>query len=101
MLHVCSFITGETLPPATYLQISLYKNESLFPLVTASHVNGWTDLADSFFIVFVNVRRKFILNKKIARKTRKFHKAKRLFKLHAMTVARLTGLRLSGQLVHL
>ena len=32
---------------------------NLFPLVTASHMNGWTDLADSFFIVFVTIGGRF------------------------------------------
>ena len=59
------------------LSISIYKNESLFHLVTASRVNGRTELADSFFIVFVMSGESLyeIKNKKIAQETRKFHKA--------------------------
>lgn len=43
-----------------YDVIYVYKNESLFSLVTASRVNGWTNSANSFFIVFIIVRRRFL-----------------------------------------
>lgn len=32
------------------IYIFIYKNESLFPLITASRVNGWTDFSDSFLL---------------------------------------------------
>ena len=40
----------------TYLIIFIYKNESLFPLVIASCVNGWTDFANSFLKMFFEVK---------------------------------------------
>lgn len=36
--------------------ISMYKNESLFPLATASRVNDWTDFAKSFFESLLVIR---------------------------------------------
>ena len=56
------------------IEISIYKNESLFPLVTVSHVNDWTDLADSFLLCLLmsGVDLYEIKNQKNARKTRKF-----------------------------
>ena len=35
----------------------IYKNESLFPLVTTSRVRGWADFAHSFFKMFFEVQR--------------------------------------------
>lgn len=46
------------------LYIYIYTNESLFPLVTASRVNGWTDFANSFIVVIVIVRRRFFCVRK-------------------------------------
>lgn len=38
----------------------MFKNESLFPLVTGSRMDGWTDFANFFFFLYLFMLMEFI-----------------------------------------